>query len=861
MQMKQWLKHKGWALIASILIPVAMMSLVYFFQGIYPGSEKTILASDALSQTAAFFASLNNALHDKQSLFYTWYGSLGLNYWSFMAYYLNSLFSPLIYFFSNHQIPDALYFIVLLKFGAMGGTFWLMSSQLFKLPQWLHLLLSVSYALNGFSVAYSPQQMWLDGLIYLPLVFLGIHRLFDQGKPAVLFVSYLLLFLSNFYLAFMIGVFSFLYASGKFLTEPKKYRQALPSYLITSFLAGGAAMVTILPTVLDLKNNGESLTLIQQLLTKDTGVWDFPVKTMLGAYDTSKFGSAPFIYFGLCGLIFCLFYFISPKFPLKKKLIYGSLLLILIASVYIEPLNLFWHGFHAPNMFLFRFSFLIAFFGLFLAAHSLEKVTASDTNRLVNIVMGLILVYVAAIVLGNRKRYDYLDKTTIVLTVLFLIAYLIIWLLRDKLPRLKALWLSLLLLVFMAEFMVNTQHLVKGIDREWHYPKREAYDQDYQELNELVTWTKQENDSLYRLANVDSSSRNESLIYGYSGVSLFSSIRNRHSSQYLNKLGFRSNGTNLTIQYANNTLVMDALIGMKYNLSAGSLDKYGYELKKTAGSYKLYENQFALPLGVLTDQGIYEKNAVKNQNELIQYLSGKKEQLFYFSEAKMTQKQDTEIEDNGAFLSYSKAVPNKLRKITYTINVPAKSQAYLSLLGRGEDVNVIFKVNGRTHQSGLSDTGQYYDLGYYEHAQTIQAQVSFTGDNVVHLVAPTAMFLKVEPFEKAIQAIQQKGVAFKTSGRKAQAKIDLAKEQVILTTIPYDKGWQAYIDGKKVAIPTFKDAFLALPVPKGKHTIEFVFLPQGFKTGLGLFIGCSGLFIGYNRWLKTKSVRKGENHA
>ena len=91
MKYKEWIKDKGRAFLLSILLPIGIMGFVYFLLGIYPGSEKTILASDALSQTSNFFASFNNALHGKQSFFYTWYGSLGLNYWSFMAYYINGI--------------------------------------------------------------------------------------------------------------------------------------------------------------------------------------------------------------------------------------------------------------------------------------------------------------------------------------------------------------------------------------------------------------------------------------------------------------------------------------------------------------------------------------------------------------------------------------------------------------------------------------------------------------------------------------------------------------------------------------------------------------------------------------------------
>ncbi|MGQ4819633.1 YfhO family protein, partial [Enterococcus faecium] len=78
------------------------------------------------------------------------------------------------------------------------------------------------------------------------------------------------------------------------------------------------------------------------------------------------------------------------------------------------------------------------------------------------------------------------------------------------------------------------------------------------DLKNLVDHTKKENDTFYRLENLNGVSANDGINYGYSGISMFSSVRNRHSSTYLNALGFPSRGTNLNIRYQNNTLLMDA---------------------------------------------------------------------------------------------------------------------------------------------------------------------------------------------------------------------------------------------------------------------------------------------------------------
>ena len=85
---------------------------------------------------------------------------------------------------------------------------------------------------------------------------------------------------------------------------------------------------------------------------------------------------------------------------------------------------------------------------------------------------------------------------------------------------------------------------------------------------------------------------------------MFCSIRIRNSSSYLDKLGFRSRGTNLNIRYPNNTLLMDAFTGIKYNISKQNLTKYGFERVGEAGDYKLYQNSNALPLAMIFNRSL-----------------------------------------------------------------------------------------------------------------------------------------------------------------------------------------------------------------------------------------------------------------
>ncbi|WP_086314870.1 ABC transporter permease [Enterococcus sp. 7F3_DIV0205] len=842
---------------ASFFIPFFIMVIIYLSIGIYPGSSRSVMASDSFSQFSNFHASFNNVLHGKQSIFYTWNASLGLNYLSLISYYLGGLFTPLVIFFKNQNIPDALYLITLLKIGSAGLAFWVFARNTYKIPKWGHVMLSVPYALMSFATAHSEIIMWLDAFTYLPLVILGIHRLMDERKPTLLFVSYLLLFISNFYMGFMIGVFSFLYFIARMLTNWKVYKKRILPYGITSLLAGGASMILVLPAVLDLRANGETLSQVTQFKTEATAFLDIVMKNMVGVYDTTKYGSIPFIYVGLLPLIFCVFYFVTKEIPRKNKLLFGSLFIILIASFYITPLNLFWHGMHAPNMFLFRYSFLFSFLVVMLAGYGFEKFKTDDLGLLAGSTIMLIAIFALAEGAKSATSYDYIPISAFVITALFLLLYLagIVFYQLKKIPMHYL--IILLLLLVSTEAFINTNSMLKGILEDWNYASRSLYSEPYPSIKKLVDKTKKENDEFYRLENLNPVSSNDSINYGYSGVSLFSSIRNRHSSSYLNDLGFRSRGTGLNIRYPNNTLLMDSLVGIKYNISESDPLKFGFFPIDKAGKFSLYENSNALPLGFLADNDIYNVKQPTNDNlssqtELFNALAGQKEDYFKFYQPTLIDKKNVKIEQNAGSVTYKELQNNVAKDLTWTVDVPANTQAYLSLFptdfGQLESSTATISVNGTSQKSQINITGQYYNIGYYDKPTSVTFTVSFYGTTAVSFMEPKVVGMNTKAFESSVQAIQAKGADLTAKGRKAVGTVTADKDQVLLTTIPYDKGWKAYVDGKKVPVQSFKKAFVSIPVTQGEHTIEFVYLPEGFVPGVILFFVCIGGFVVYVRF-------------
>jgi len=61
--------------------------------------------------------------------------------------------------------------------------------------------------------------------------------------------------------------------------------------------------------------------------------------------------------------------------------------------------------------------------------------------------------------------------------------------------------------------------------------------------------------------------------------------------------------------------------------------------------------------------------------------------------------------------------------------------------------------------------------------------------------------------------------------------IDLEEDKILLLTIPYEKGWSAYVDGEKTEILKANIMFSALSLKQGQHKIELKYQTPGLRVG------------------------------
>lgn len=816
-----------WTYFVSFIIPIIIMIGVYLSQGIYWNSDTSPLLGDGFHQYVIFDIALRNILHGNGSLFYTFTSGLGLNFYALSSYYLGSFLSPLVYFFDLTNMPDAVYLTTLLKFGLIGLSTYFSLNKLFQsIPKPLKLALSTSYALMSFTVSQLEIKTWLDVFILIPLIITGLQLLITEKNFLLYFTSLSILFIQNYYFGYMTALFLIFWYLCQISWDFKTRKSSFLDFIITSVLAGMASLILTLPSLFDLQTHGEKLTEITKFQTESSWYLDLFAKQFIGSFDTTKYGAIPMIFVGLLPFILTILFFTMKSIKFHVKLIYTIFFAFLIASFYIEALDLFWQGMHTPNMFLHRYAWIFSTLLIYTAAEVLKRLKELKVwNFLVSLFL-IVTGFLATIYL--KSHYSFLTDLNILLTLEFLVVYSLLLLAVIKKFISVNLFAILISLFIMVEISLNASSQIDGIAKEWGFASRSSYNRDIPAMESFSTYI---GNQFTRTEKLQTQTGNDSMKFNYNGISQFSSVRNRSASSTLDKLGFKSSGTNLNLRYANNSILADSLFGIQYNISDSPIDKYGFKDIYQKDNLTLYENQYSLPIA-FASQSVYNdvkfnEHTLDNQASFLNQLANV--DFDYFSPIPYDKTENTNdlISVTGS--------SNEDAAIQYQIEVPENSQVYLSFtnlhFSNDKQKKVDILVNGEKKTFTTDNVFSFFNLGYTKETKTFNINVSFPGNSQVSFESPTFYRLDTQTLTEAIQKIKEQPVTVSTSKNKVFATYDVQQDTSIFFTIPYDKGWSAYQDDKKMEIKQAQTGFMKVDVPKGKGTITLSFIPHGFITG------------------------------
>ena len=310
------------------LIAFALPALAFYFgfvaHGLWPFGNRHLLAYDLYHQYAPFLLELKRKILSGDSLFFSWSGGLGVDYYSIFTYYTASPLNLLTLLFPDRYIAEAVSLITILKIGLASLFFREFLTGAFRRRDPLASLFSAFYALSAWVYAYSWNIMWLDTLVLFPLACLGLVQLVRDRRPGRFILALTLMLMTNYYAAFFACVFLFLYYFLVRIQFPGQAGQGLKARLIPFGLFAGSSLLSALLSAVILWPTAKALSITSAAGDAFPSGFSFnqPLLDTLGRMTPL---SSPHIMSGLPNIIAGLFVlFLVPAFlpagnaPLKS---------------------------------------------------------------------------------------------------------------------------------------------------------------------------------------------------------------------------------------------------------------------------------------------------------------------------------------------------------------------------------------------------------------------------------------------------------------------------------------------------------------------------------------------------------------
>lgn len=758
-----------------------IMAAVYYIKGIYPNGAYTVLASDMGAQYMPFWASLRYLGKNDNSLFLNLSGALGNNFWGF-AYYIFSPFAWITTLFSLQKLPIVIYFLTLIKIGMCGASF---SYFLFYCnPRNRHklaiVLLSLCYALMSYNVGYSINLMWLDTVLCLPWVLVGIERILNEKSPVVFVLSILLGLVWNYYITFMGAVFVVFYIFIR-LVEVKKFNlKSIAKFAGYGLTGIGMAMPIILPGIIALENGK-----LEEETKPIVGLLRYRLPDLLGQFLSGRYSTLlddglPLFFCGTGTVALVLLYFVFGSDSIRIRALWLSVTLFYLVAFCFIPLDRTLQGFKETSGFECRYSFSFSCLLLILAYRGIDCVTS------------------------RLKKYS----------ILFLI--------------------KILVSVFvLSELFMNASIIIAGIKSELGYSSVADYNSALELKTELLNCI--EDDDFYRVSDYNTYTFNDGAWLGYNGMGYFSSCYNLSVMSFLGDLG--ENQSYHVLTDGQRTPLEESLLSVKYRIAYSEWNEDGILLKKNY-KYSLYKNEYSLPLGYMVEAGddsevnSFTANAFKNQNILARELTGIEDEVF----VELQQMNSYEPIANNEFTSIGFSVETVCDSPVWmyfeNIENQNDSNPRTKLVVDGADMGAFIDPKSNSTYMiylGRYSAGEIIDIQAFGNTDFNCAHVAYLDENVYHRIITKLDSTKVNMLSH--------------SSGDFECEIDADNDGDLLFTLPYMDGWNIVVDGNKVPYKAYRNAFVVVPLSKGNHLIDIKFISPGVYTGLIIGVIAMLLFI------------------
>ena len=599
----------------------------------YPLGEYSFLQSDLKAQYAPFLALLRSKItemgnapkgHLISYISYSFKLGLGKNFIGTFGYYLASPFNLIYLFIEESQIDTAVLAIVTLKLSISAAfmSLFLGSRTDDKKTLW-PVLLGMMYAFSLYSQAFIFQIMWLDGYMLLPLILFFTENFIKKQNDLGLVISLLVLFISNYYIAYMAGIACFLYLVIRLFEEKIQIKKALGicvRYALTAGFTGLITAVMLVPVGLDTIRNADQTISSRGSEALTYSPLTFIHMMILGEprdFSDVLPSNYPFLFITLLVTILLLIYFISPVFKGRERVIHAVCVIGAFLSTAIYPIDKAWQVFDDPNWFWHRHAFVFLPLFLIISMKVLFKVKELSRKDIIKAVLVVYLFVVIDYSFGEIKGHS----DAVIYNVLLAAAYGLFLMgfgvqnwheqLKDM-PKLLAPLMSLFVvfeMIFAGPMLSNgieSMTLFGGPANEYSHSlvSEQEFGKYAKARGSLTGSFRAETERVPEFTTKFYCEEGEAFYGNYNGLSFFNSNSNKKMQRFMKQLGMQTNYNYFAVGHTFACPSIDSFFSIGAVSTRRPLSVYRLEGKDSYGSeLYFYANDDVLPLAFAADKG------------------------------------------------------------------------------------------------------------------------------------------------------------------------------------------------------------------------------------------------------------------
>ncbi len=834
------------------MLGLLAMALSYIWLGVWPFGRESLMIVDMHHQYAPLLAQLREMILHGGNPLYTFETGIGANFISLFGYYLASPFNLLLTLFPESMLTEGILVITLLKNAIAAAMFTACVQYVFRRRDFSVVILSLSYSLSMYMLAYSWNIMWLDGVMLLPLAVLGFERMMRESKYGVYVLTLAYILFTNYYIGFMVCVFLVLYFFVYILRSHHTggaFFRAGFRFALASLIGGGLAMCLLLPVVFALQYTSAAGEVLPDFKA-NFALFRVPAQQLFGMVPTIRSGNLPNIFCGILPVVLVPLLLTTKTIPLRRRLAYGGLVGVLGLSFTVNVFDLVWHGLHSPNDLPYRFSFLYVFAVLLAATAMLPHLRDVTHKQLGGTFFGI----VAYIALYEAVQGDGAAVFAPVYVSLLLAAVYcgILLLIKHHKLAVRSAYM-VLAAVCIVEMTISAGVSLDTLNGNEYYTDRGGYlaNEEHVAAADAVAKLEAaadaaENGNFYRAEFLPMRTCVDTALYHYRGLTSFSSSNYYHTTRLLGNLGYAVNGVNSYL-YQSFVPSVDALLNLKYLALQSDITHPYLEKIGTAGTenhpYYLYRHRLALPLAFRVSSNVsnftvapYDPFAT--QEALYTAFTEDARALYSFTPIFVTPGSAAFASTYGETRFNCDETDDAVFEAI--IDSTAAYYIFVDCTAAKSGSITIYNTAYETVATYDASLGEPYiiDAGTLEEGYRVE--VSITSERAVSGNIFIAA-LDNAVLEEKIAVLQKDGLTVSSfSDRRINGTLNASENGTVFTSIPYDASWSVTVDGKEVETYPVGDlnadgsqgAFLCFDIALGNHDITFSYMPKGLTTGV-----------------------------